>query len=151
MIKKDPGINHTVHPVLTNALGCSLQEGVQELQVPAGGAPADFGRGGRSFGTRPADGDGHGVSERRRASPGAVQEPGASGTGRPGAAGGPDAPPEAFAERRRQRMRARGVYLGAARTQARPGEKLAAVARNAIRLTGYVPTGERWLPDRRDD
>lgn len=85
-----------------------LQEGVQELQVPARGAPAGIHGGGRSLGTRPgsgsADGDGHGVPERRRrrATPGAVQEPGASRPGRPGAPGGADAAsPEALAERRR--------------------------------------------------
>lgn len=85
-----------------------LQEGVQELQVPARGAPAGFYGGRRSLGTRPgsgpADGDGHGVPERRRrrATPGAVQEPGASRAGRPGIAGGSDAAsPETLAERRR--------------------------------------------------
>lgn len=79
--------------------------------MPAGGAPEGFDRGGRSLGTRPgpgpADGDGHGLPKRRRgrASPGAVQKPGTSCAGRPGAAGGSDAAsPEALAERRRQRL-----------------------------------------------
>lgn len=97
--------------------------------MPAGGAPEGFDRGRRSLGTRPgpgpADGDGYGLPKRRRgrASPGTVQEPGASCTGRPGAAGGSDAAsPEAFAERRRQRLCARGVYVGATRVEARPGK-----------------------------
>jgi len=106
-----------------------LQESVQELQVPARGAPADLDGGGRSFGTRPgsrsADGDGHGLSERRRrrASPGAVQKSSASCAGRSGAAGGSDAAsPEALAKRRRQWLCARGVHVGATRTEARPGK-----------------------------
>jgi len=105
-----------------------LQESVQKLQVSAGRAPADFDGGGRSLGTRPgpgsADGDGHGLPNRRRgrASPRAVQKPGASCAGRPGAAGGFDAAsPEALAERRRQRLCTRGIYVGATWTEARSG------------------------------
>lgn len=97
--------------------------------MPAGGASEGFDGSGRSLGTRPgpgpADGDGHGLPKRRRgrASPGAVQEPGASCAGRPGAAGGSDAAsPEALAERRRQRLCARGVHVGTTRTEARSGK-----------------------------
>ena len=97
--------------------------------MPARGAPADLDGGGRSFGTRlgsrSADGDGHGLSERRRgrASPGAVQESSASCAGRSGAAGGSDAAsPEALAKRRRQWLCARGVHVGATRTEARSGK-----------------------------
>lgn len=96
--------------------------------MPARGAPADFDGGGRSLGTRsgpgPADGDGHGLPEwrRGRASPGAVQEPGTSCAARPGAAGGSDAAsPKAFAERRRQWLRARRIHVGATWVEARPG------------------------------
>jgi hypothetical protein len=96
--------------------------------VSTGGAPADLDGGRRSFRTRagpgPADGDGHGLPDRRRwcASSGTVQEPGASRTGRLGVAGGSDATsPKAFAERRRQRLRTRGVHVGAARIKARSG------------------------------
>lgn len=96
--------------------------------MPAGRAPAGFDGGGRSFGTRPgpgpADGDGHGLPERRRgrASPGAIQKSGASCAGRSSATGGSDAASsEALAERRRQRLRARGIHVGATWTQARSG------------------------------
>lgn len=100
-----------------------------------GGTSADFDGGGWSLGTRPrswsADGHGHGFPEwgRRFFSSGTLQESRATGSAGPRPSGGPDASSEAFSKRRWQRMRARRIHVGPARSQARSSKKITYLTR----------------------